>query len=225
MTRRLALAVPALTLALASCAGTSENEPVPPQPAGPVVYGGLSPIWDRVQIEPGLSMFELLQAWGARAGLVFTADEATRVRLVSTDVGVMGTTSVAAPDVHPWMGGLLLRHGFVMSDLTGTRPSLVGIYPVEELASAPAVEVAPTKLSDFERVPALVIQTTLTLPNSDVRTLSNTLKSLATEGGAACAPVGNTNLVVLRGTARGVIDIASALRKMDDEARLGGGSR
>jgi len=225
MTRRTPLAVSALALALASCAGPAEDEPVPPQPTGPVVYGTLSPIWDRIQIEPGLSMSELLQAWGARAGMVFTADEATRVKLVSTAVGVMGTTSVSAPDVHPWMGALLLRHGFVMADLTGTRPSLVGIYPIEDAASAPAVEVAPTKLSDFERVPALVIQTTLTLPNSDVRTLSNTLSGLATEGSAAPVPVGNTNMVVLRGPAREVIDTASVLRKMDEEARLSGGSR
>ena len=221
MTCRLTLAIPVLALVLTSCSSFDEEEPAPPQPVGPVVYGDFAPIWDRMQIEPNVTLLQLIQAWGARSGMMFTADEATRVRLAATDVGLVGSTSVAAPDVHAWVGGLLLRQGFVMADLTGTKPSLVGIYPVEDIAKAPAIEVAPARLADFERVPAVVIQTTLQLSSTDVRTVTNSLRSLST-GAAQAVPVGNTNQVRVRGAAREVIDLANALRKMDEEARLSG---
>ena len=222
MTHRLTLALPALALVLTACSSLGDDEPVPPQPPGPVSYGNLEPIWDRMQIEPDVTLLQLLQAWGARAGMMFTADEATRVRLASTDVGLLGSTSVAAPDVHTWVGGLLLRQGFVMADLTGTKPSLVGIYPVEDVASAPAIDVPPARLAEFERVPALVIKTTLQLDSTDVRTATNSLRGLSTGAAGTAIPVGNTNQVWIRGAAREVIDLAAALRKMDEKARLGG---
>lgn len=222
MTRRLDLTLAAFALALAACSTTADEEPQAPQPLGPVSYGDFEPIWDRLQVEPGLSLSDLLQAWGARAGMMFTSDEATRVRLTSTDVGVLGSTSVAAPDVYPWVGGLLLRNGFVMADLTGTQPALVGIYPIEAMADAPAVEVSPARLADFERLPALVIQTTVRLDSTDVRTVANSLRGVMTSNGQTTVPVGNTNQMILRGSARQVIDMVATLRKIDQDARLDG---
>lgn len=220
---RTATPILALALALSACESTAD-EPLPPQPAGPVVYGTFPPIWQRLQVEPDATLSELLRAWSTLVDLAFTADEPTRARLASTPVGLLGSTSIPAADVYSWVGGLLLRHGLVMADLTGTDPRLVGIYPVEELANAPATEVAPELLGDYERLPALVIQTTLQLGSSDVRTLSNTMRGVASEA-VVVVPVGNTNNVVLRGTARQVIDTALTLQRLDAKARqvAGGG--
>jgi hypothetical protein len=224
-------------LLLASCASSVETgepragERVPEQrsPAGelsarfPAARTALR-IEDREGT--GVALSELLSQLSASTGLVYAFDHHTSGRLETSRVQISAPVTVEPRHAYPWVEALLLQHGFEVSAAPDTVPPLATVRAADgpNRANLPMLAVSPEHRAFLREHPALLVNTTVSLPHLDVRTLGNSMRALS--GGIPSAnilAVANTNSVVVAGTASYVADMVELLERVDElaEADIG----
>lgn len=167
------------------------------------------------------SLAYLLDQLGASSGVSFTASLQTRQLLEATRTGVGANVSVPADEAWLWVGGLLAHQGLSMGVVSTRAPQLIAIYapPNRDPSSRVPFEVAEADFGLLAEHPALLVQTTIELPYTDVRQLSNSMRALNNDQNAlSMIPAGTTNSMVLMGRAREVVQTTSLLRQIDELA-------
>lgn len=145
--------------------------------------------------------------------------------LAQAKVRMFGEKRIPKSEFYEFYQILMFIHGFT---ITKVGPDHLAVYLIQTLTptKAPgsalkddAIYVEPTDLDKFVDQVATQIMTVLHLPNTDVRTLGNSLRGLTgNDQTGTIMPVANTNSVVLRGFAPSVVAIARILSLVDDLA-------
>lgn len=140
-------------------------------------------------------------------------------------VRMFGEKRIPKGEFYEFYQILMFIHGFT---ITKVGPDHLAVYLIQPLSptKAPtsslkdeAIYVEPADLDKFADQVATQIMTVLHLPNTDVRTLGNSLRGLTgNDQTGTIMPVANTNSVVLRGFAPNVVAIARILSLVDDLA-------
>jgi general secretion pathway protein D len=159
-------------------------------------------------------------------GKNFNYDAATvGAQLAQTGVRMFGEKRIPKSEFYEFYQILMFIHGY---SITKVGPDHLAVYLIQSSlpGKAPqgslkedAIYVEPGDLDRFADQVATQIMSVLHLPNTDVRTLGNSLRGLTgNDQTSTIMPVANTNSVVLRGYAPNVVAIARILSLVDELA-------
>ena len=165
-----------------------------------------------------LTLAELLARLSKCTGVTFSTEDSTGDRLKKTAVVITPSKRVPAPEVYPWVESILQQNGYSLGVLKAGDAPLVGVYfnMAARLSNPPMITVEADCIEECRMHPALFVTTVVTLPNTDVRTLANSLRAISSDSPASMAiPVGNTHSVILAGSGQQVFNLVQMLKTID----------
>lgn len=165
---------------------------------------------------------DLLGEFSRATGMTLVSDEATR-RMLEVNCGLNQAAEVPAAQVYAFVESVLSYHGFVLYHLRTDEPRLLGIaHPRAQgdgSASIKPVYVPVEELGAWKDHPAFLVQTMLTLPNVDVRMLSNSMRvQFGDNRMQVVIPLGNSNSMLITAPAGAAASLISMLQRCDAEA-------
>ncbi|MFN0243270.1 MAG: hypothetical protein ACKVWV_10300 [Planctomycetota bacterium] len=172
----------------------------------------------------GPVMLDVVNEFSRVTGQTLVIDPQTRMQLQTTKVGLNQDIAVPPDQVYFVVETLLVQRDFALVRLNDREPRMLALYslaiPNALALRGRAVFVRSDESVLYSRHPALLITTSLDLPYTDVRTLSNSMRSLFQDANTQqIIPVGNTNTLILTGTGSNVFALVEMLRAIDDAAR------
>ncbi|MBI5364631.1 MAG: hypothetical protein HZA53_15755 [Planctomycetes bacterium] len=173
---------------------------------------------------------KLLDDFTRVTGITLQVTKDTEGVLKQTRLGLNRSIQVPASEVYRIVETLLIAHDFVFIRLSNRDPR---IWMVQSLQAGggrggpqvrnDALMVDEKDLRVLEDHPATLVTTTISLPKTDVRTLSNSMRTLFTDANTQqIIPVGQSSLIIT-GFAPNVAGLVRLLHTIDDLSTLEGG--
>jgi len=179
-----------------------------------------------VSVGPGedMKLEKLLDEFSKTTGLTFLVPPETRMILQKTTTGLNRSVDIPATEVYPIVETILLQSDLTLVPLHAGEPHLASVC---SLAAGPrgslrnaAVSVPAAQIAVFARHPAVLVTTVVDLPHTDVRTLSNSLRTMFTDANTQqIIPVGNSNSLIITGFGANVASIVQMLQEVDETAK------
>jgi len=216
-------AAPAFVLLALACAGITARpqEPTVRADPFPVASADLT-IQGRAEEEP-TSLLDMVLRLGELTGQHFVMSEEDRHLLAASEVPVERSLTVPASEVHSFVEALLVSSRFIMSMVRAEEPRLISVRGLDtddrtHLRST-ATTIPWEDLPIYERHPAFLVQTVIGLPNTDVRTLSNSMRAIVTDPNTLqVIPVGNSSHLILQGFGPTLAGLVRLLHLVDAES-------
>ena len=169
------------------------------------------------------TMMDLVQEYGRLTNQHVQVREDTRLFLEGVSTGLTRSVVVPRAQVQSFFEGLLVENDFVMTLLRDSEPRLLGITSLStgerSTLRASAYLVTEQELEVWRDHPAVLITSVVHMPNSDVRLLSNSTRTMITDANIQqMLPAGSSRSMILTGYADQVADMARMLRIIDDSA-------
>lgn len=170
------------------------------------------------------SMLDVVNEFTRVTGETMVIDPNARTVLQGSTAGLNQAIDVPASEVYFVIETLLVQRDLMLVRLNDREPRMLGVYTQQGSNGSGlrgrAVFVGPEQLSVYARHPALLITTSVDLPYTDVRTLSNSMRSMFQDASTQqIVPVGNTSALILTGTGSNVFGLVEMLRAIDDASR------
>lgn len=177
-----------------------------------------------VDLDPQ-KLANLLDEFSRVTGIALQITKDTRSSLLTVPTGLNSTIVVPPSEVYRIVETLLAANDFALVHLSDTEPRIWSVQSlqgqggrVSQLRNN-AVHVQESELGAWMAHPATLITTTISLPNTDVRTLSNSLRTLFTDANTQqIIPVGSSGLFIT-GFASNVNSLVRMLRSVDELER------
>ena len=176
----------------------------------------------------GMSLGQFVQACQQVTKLTFHVKEDAATRLATTQIRLLGTKRIPKQQFYSFFQILMVMNDFVCTEI---GPSGISVIQIDSLvggggqngprirASAPYVD--PDDLESYSDQPATLITTVINLPNTDVRSLSNTMRQLIADPNTQqMIPAGSSNSFVLTGFGTQVAALARMLRIIDNASAV-----
>lgn len=174
--------------------------------------------------ERGPSLLEVVAQFERSTGQHLVVSAETRTALEKTSAGISGKLDVPATEVYSVVEHLLVQGNFVLHVLRTKEPRMLAIENLSTNARTAvrnnALWVEPEQLATFADHPAILITTRLDLESIDVRTLSNSMRTMLTDANTQqIVPLGNSNTLVLTGFGSNVAALARMLTAINEVER------
>ncbi|MEO0652094.1 MAG: hypothetical protein AAFZ65_15580 [Planctomycetota bacterium] len=212
------LIAPFTLLACSSLSGVSTQ--VAGTPSAGVVHH--TPPQDAVTIAPEeTTLWDLVIGLEVDTGTRFLVDQALRQNLENTSISLTSALEVQATARWSVAESLLVEAGYKLAVLRQSGPRILSLKTSAggrgAGAAAKYLFVPEERIDEFAEYSATLITTAVTLPHSDVRNLSNSLRALMTDTSTMnIVPAGNSNSLIVRGTGAVVVDTVRMLRAIDE---------
>jgi hypothetical protein len=168
------------------------------------------------------SMFDVLHELSRSAGQHFSVSDITRASLEGLSPGLLGDAEIPAEQAYSFVSALLFRHGYLMSELKGTEPSLLAVYSRNQRGQDGGLSwtrVSEDQLEWYRDYPAFLIETVVTFEYLEVRQVTTSLRALITDNHTqSMLNVGNSNSIVFRGTAANVADMVLMMKSANEDS-------
>ena len=166
------------------------------------------------------SMAALLDDYATLTGQVIVANDETRAHMQAQTIGITQSLTVPREEVQSFVERLMVEGDFIMQPLRDRAPRAVGVYSLRTQARntvrSLAYFVSPGELDQFKDHPALLITTTVNLPNTDVRQLSNSMRTMITDAKVQqMLPAGKSESLVVTGLGAHVVAVVNMLKTVD----------
>lgn len=180
---------------------------------------------ENLVFEPDDSLEKLTLEYARVTGQSVMLDEETRTFLSSSRVGLSPGISVPPDRVQATFEKVMIENGFVMQVASSDEPRIFSLSNINTgnrtTLRSSAAYVAEDNLEAMASHPAILFQTTLYLPNTDVRQMSNSMRTMITDANTQqMLPGGASNSMVLVGFGTSIHELATMLKTMDREAGL-----
>lgn len=173
----------------------------------------------------GCDLISLTKICQQTTGINFTYDAGTQTKLAGLTVKIFGPKRFPKSEFYSFYQIILFINGYVC---TKVGPDMLSVVVIQDMQSTTqpgrgaslkgeSIYVLADELDKYAGQVATQITTVLHLPHTDVRSLGNSLRSLAPDS-QGVTPVGTTNSVILQGYASNVISLARILKLVDDES-------
>ncbi len=175
----------------------------------------------RMTIAAEASLLEVLASYAAVTGIQLHAGPAVREKLAAAPTGLLRSVDVSAPAVHSFVEGLLCNQGFLLSVMTAEPVHLIAVFHPGSTAFRPAPLFLSDPVDSAELVvehPAVFFSTTLSLPNTDVRRLSTSLRTLLTDTRTASLIAGGEHDLWLSASGGALAEMAQTFLTLDAAA-------
>ncbi|MEZ5976025.1 MAG: secretin N-terminal domain-containing protein, partial [Planctomycetota bacterium] len=174
--------------------------------------------------QSGMSLAQFVQACQQVTGLTFHVKEDAASRLSTSFVRLLGPKRIPKDKFYSFFQILMVVNDFVCTEI---GPAGISVIQIDSIAPGNAAGgakvrqaapyVPPEDLHLYADQPATLITTVVNLPNTDVRSLSNTLRSLISDPNTQqMIPAGNSNSFVLTGFGTQVAALARMLIIIDE---------
>lgn len=170
-----------------------------------------------------LTLERLVKITQEVTGINFTYTRETGQLLAQVPVRMFGTKEIPKEDFYAFFQILMIINEYVTTRIGPEHLSVVVVQslktPARTTMRQDALYVEPEAIAQFADQPATLITTVLNLPNTDVRTLSNSMRSLIVDPNTlTIIPVGNNNLI-LQGFGSQIAALTRMLYLVDEASR------
>lgn len=153
-------------------------------------------------------------------GINFTYSKETAQMLEQSTVLLYGQKEVPKGEFYSFFQILMIINNFVCAEIGPEHLSVVVIQSLDSGARSTvrqnATYVSPENLDEYADQPATLITTVLDLPNTDVRTLANSMRTLVVDPNTLTFIPVTTNSLVLQGFGSQIAALAQMLRLVDE---------
>lgn len=191
-------------------------DPFPPPREGFTIRGG----------SDSMRIAEMLDELTRVTGIAVQMTPQSRSIAEKAAVGLNRSVEVPASEVYRIVETLLRVNDLVVVHLSDAEPrmwSVVAVFAAGgrgEHLRTDALVVSEPELERWTDHPATLITTTIELPHTDVRTLSNSMRTMFTDANTqSVIPVGQSSLMIT-GFAREVHGLVRMLRRIDEAASV-----
>lgn len=175
--------------------------------------------------EDSMSLYKFAQACQQVTGLKFTWGEDTEGLLKQRQVRLIGTMEVPKERFYSFFQVMMIISEFVCTEIGEDDIAVIKIDSLQGAGRsnlrASAIYVTPERLADYADQPATLITTVVTLPNTDVRQVSNSMRTMITDANTQqMLPAGTSNSMVLVGFGSNVVAMANMLSIIDEASKV-----
>jgi hypothetical protein len=209
------------------------------QPARPVIGGvqagqKIPPIqdvgneyiltFDETGGEDALTLEAFVKICQQTTGLNFTYGKETEPALKQARLRMFGQKRIPKTDFYSFFQIMMIINDFVCSKIGPDHLSVIVISSLNQGQGRgslrnEAVYVFSDDINRYADQPATLVTTVIDLPSTDVRTLSNSMRTMFTDANTQqIIPVGNSNSLIITGFGSNVASIVKMLRFVDDAA-------
>ena len=161
--------------------------------------------------------------------LNFTYTDETRSDLSKKKLRMFGQKRIPKQDFYSFFQIMMIINDFVCSRIGPDHLSVIVISSLTQGGNrggnlrSEAVYVLSDQIDRYADQPATLVTTVIDLPNTDVRTLSNSMRTMFTDANTQqIIPVGNSNSLVITGFGSHVASIVKMLRFVDEASANNG---
>ncbi len=174
--------------------------------------------------DESMTLYQFVQACEQVTGLNFTWGAETEALLKNQQVNLLGAKTIRKERFYSFFQVMMIISDFVCTEIGEDDISVIKIDSMATAARnnlrAGALYVEPDRLSEYEDQPATLITTVVSLPNTDVRQVSNSMRSMITDPNTQqMLPAGNSQSMVLVGFGSNVVALANMLKIIDDASQ------
>lgn len=175
----------------------------------------------------GMKLEEFVKRCQEVTGLNFVISKDSRDQMRNEVVQMLGSKRIPKQDFYAFFQIIMFIHDFacievgppglsviVIQTLTGPRGAQQGTIKQR------AIYVLPEELERYADQPATLITTMLTLPNTEVRALTNALRPLLDANTQNFLPAGGSNSVLLTGFGASIYQFAQLLFAIDRDSAV-----
>ncbi len=213
----------ALTLAVsasASAQGADEEEVYVIQEQGGTYVLNFA----QSEEDESMTLYQFVQACEQVTKLNFTWGAETEALLKNQQVNLLGAKTIKKERFYSFFQVMMIISDFVCTEIGEDDISVIKIDSLATAARnnlrAGAIYVEPERLAEYEDQPATLITTVVSLPNTDVRQVSNSMRSMITDPNTQqMLPAGNSQSMVLVGFGSNVVALANMLKIIDTASK------
>ena len=170
-----------------------------------------------------MKLQKLLEEFSKVTGVALLMDNETRQEVAKSSTGLNRSVDVPAAEVYSVVETILLQNGFGLSPVHDREPRIATLLSINQGgargARSSAIFVSAHDLESFARHPAVLVTTIVDMPHTDVRTLSNSMRTMFTDASTQqIIPVGNTNTLIITGFAGSVANIVRMLQVAEESS-------
>jgi len=171
-----------------------------------------------------LTLEQFVKLCQEATGLNFTYNPDTQTRLEQGNVVMFGSKRVPKGDFYQFFQIQMFINDFVCVEVGPPHISVILIQSLQagqrggQNIKQKATYVQPEELEEYADQPATLITTVLTLPNTDVRQLSTSLRGLLTDTNTQTLLAAGDHSVILQGFGSYIASLASLLQIVDEES-------
>jgi general secretion pathway protein D len=177
-----------------------------------------------------LNLEQFVKICQETTGLNFTYSEETKGLLTKAKLRMFGQKRIPKTDFYSFFQIMMIINDFVCSKIGPDHLSVIVISGLQQGAGqrgntlrSEAVYVFSDDIDRYADQPATLVTTVIDLPNTDVRTLSNSMRTMFTDANTQqIIPVGNSNSLIITGFGSNVASIVKMLRFVDKAASTAG---
>jgi general secretion pathway protein D len=174
--------------------------------------------------DESMTLYQFVQACEQVTGLNFTWGAETEALLKNQQVNLLGAKTIEKDRFYSFFQVMMIISDFVCTEIGEDDISVIKIDSLATAARnnlrAGALYVEPERLEEYEDQPATLITTVVSLPNTDVRQVSNSMRSMITDPNTQqMLPAGNSQSMVLVGFGSNVVALANMLKIIDDASQ------
>lgn len=176
----------------------------------------------------GLTLEQFVKSCQQTTGMNFVISKQSAQALAQERVRMFGTKRIPKSDFYSFFQIIMFINDFACIEVGPSPLSVIVVQPIGGAGGRPntsirqgAIYVPPNELDEYANQPAILITTVLTLPNLDVRNLSNSLRAMLTDTSTEqMLPAGNSDSLVLTGFGSNVWQKAQLLQLIDRESAV-----
>lgn len=174
-----------------------------------------------IQVGPGedMKLEKLLDEFSRVTEMAFLIGPETKAILQRSSTGLNRSIEIPAGEVYPVVETILSRNGFVLTLVHDREPRLASVFAMSQGGSDLrnwAIPVSAKDIALYARHPAFLVTTVIDLPHIDVRTLSNSMRTMFTDANTQqIIPAGNSNSLILTGCGGTVASIVRMLQEVE----------
>jgi len=172
-----------------------------------------------------LSMMALVNEYAELTGQHLVISTETRQMLEASRTGIQTQVVVPKPHVQAFFETLLVENQFVLHLLREASPRMLAIESLKtqqrNTVRRGARFVPREQLEVMRGHPAMLVTTTLALPYTDVRQLSNSMRTMVTDANTQqMLPAGKSNSMFITGFGPHTADLAVMLERVDARSKV-----
>jgi len=184
----------------------------------PVASEDLAIAWPSDGTPP--AFLDLVTRYGQLTGQRMLYSAETETYLENARIPLDRPTNVAPVELQGFFESLLFTSDFVLTIERAQHPRLVRVQSLQTAARnqirSSARYVTTNELELMRAHPALLFTTVIELPNTDVRQVSNSLRTMITDANTmSLLPAGNSNSMVITGFGPLVAGLIEQLKLVD----------
>lgn len=184
----------------------------------PPAKAPLTIAWAEGQERP--TVMDLLKDYAELTGQNLSYNNETTQYLNNARIPLTSGVTVPAAEVQNFVESLLIATDFVLTLDRITEPRLIGVHSLQTSSRntirSQAIHLPIERLEWMRRHPAILCVTSIDLPNTDVRQVSNSMRTMITDANTQqMLPAGNSSTMVLTGFGRNIAALVDLLRTID----------